>query len=84
MSRARGTQIMNLNLLAPDIQEDILFLPLVEAGRDPVKERAVRPILAVLEWGKQRRMWRHGARLARHLTPVRRGFRPHPRSEPGC
>ena len=36
--RARVTQIINLNLLAPDIQEDLLFLPRVERGRDPIRE----------------------------------------------
>ena len=34
--RARVTQIMNLLNLAPDIQEAILFLPLVTRGRDPL------------------------------------------------
>ena len=33
VSRARVTQIMNLNLLAPDIQEEILFLPRARAVR---------------------------------------------------
>ncbi len=36
--RARVTQIMNLNLLVPDIQEEILFLPHTERGRDPIRE----------------------------------------------
>ncbi len=58
VSRARVTQIMNLNVLAPDIQEDLLFLPRIERGRDPIRERAIRPIAATLEWGTQRRMWR--------------------------
>ncbi len=57
VSRARVTQIMNLNFLAPDIQEEILFLPRVERGRDPIREHAVRPIAATPDWGKQRRMW---------------------------
>ena len=35
VSCARVTQIMNLNFLAPDIQEEILFLPRTERGRDP-------------------------------------------------
>ena len=56
VSRARVTQIMNLNLLAPDMQEEILFLPRVENGRDPVREHALRAIAAVADWGKQRRM----------------------------
>ncbi len=58
VSRARVTQIMNLNFLAPDIQEEILFLPRVERGRDPVREHAVRPIAARPDWGKQRRIWK--------------------------
>ncbi len=57
VSRARVTQIMNLNLLAPDLQEDILFLPRVESGRDPVREHAIRHIAATVDWGKQRRRW---------------------------
>jgi hypothetical protein len=57
VTRARMTQIMNLLHLAPDIQESILFLPRVEAGRDPVTERDLHPITAVTDWRKQRRMW---------------------------
>lgn len=56
-TRARVTQIMNLPCLAPDIQEDILFLPRTERGRDPVREHHVRPIAAVPDWKKQRKMW---------------------------
>ena len=67
VSRARVTQIMNLNFLAPDIQEEILFLPRVERGRDPIREHAVRSIAATADWGKQRRMWR--TRLMRHDDP---------------
>ena len=58
VSRARMTQIMNLLNLAPDIQEEILFLPRVEKGRDPVGERDVRKIVAEVEWGKQREVWK--------------------------
>ncbi len=49
MSRARVTQIMNMNFLAPDIQGDLLFLPRVERGRDPIREHAVRPIAAMFD-----------------------------------
>jgi len=58
VTRARVTQIMNLLNLAPDIQEDILFLPPVESGRDPIRELQLRPINLVPDWRKQRRMWR--------------------------
>ncbi len=57
VSRARITQIMNLNFLAPDIQEEILVLPRVERGRDPIREHAVRPIAATANWAKHQRMW---------------------------
>ena len=55
VTRARLSQIMDLLLLAPDIQETILLLPAVENGDDPVHERQVRPIMAALNWNKQRR-----------------------------
>ncbi len=58
VTRARLTQIMNLLSLAPDIQEAILCLPRVDAGRDPITERELRPIAAMPDWQKQRRMWR--------------------------
>ena len=38
LSRARVTQILNLLLLAPDIQEMLLFLTADRAGRDPIVE----------------------------------------------
>jgi hypothetical protein len=57
VTRARLTQIMNLLCLASDIQEQILFLPATERGRDVVTEKQLRPLAAVWEWGKQRRMW---------------------------
>jgi hypothetical protein len=41
-TRARLRQIMNLLLLAPDIQEQILELASVTARRDPMTERQLR------------------------------------------
>jgi hypothetical protein len=58
VTRARVTQIMNLLHLAPDIQEAILSLPRTESGRDPITERDLRPIAAIVDWRKQRREWR--------------------------
>ena len=57
VSRARVTQIMNLLQLAPDIEEEILFLPRTVQCRDPIREHMVRPIAAVPDWRKQRKMW---------------------------
>ena len=53
---ARLSQIMNLLLLAPDIQEAILFLEPAARGRDRIKERDLRPIAVVPDWQKQRRL----------------------------
>lgn len=46
ITRARVTQIMNLLHLAPDIQEELLFLPRGSGGRDTITERMIRPIVA--------------------------------------
>ena len=58
VTRARVTQIMNLLNLAPDIQEDLLFLPRTLRGRDPIREVMLRPIAAEPNWRKQRRLWK--------------------------
>jgi len=57
VTRARMSQITNLLHLAPDIQESILFLPLVESGHDPITERDIRPIAGMPDWKKQKKMW---------------------------
>ncbi len=57
VSRALITKIMDFLLLAPDIQEAILFLPRTDDRRATIRERHVRPICSVLDWRKQRRMW---------------------------
>lgn len=53
----RMTQIMNLLNLAPDIQEEILHLPLVAYGRDPIHERLLRTVVAEVDWTAQRAAW---------------------------
>lgn len=64
VTRARVTQVMNLLNLAPDIQEEILFMPSTAKVRQALPERRIRSIAAVPDWRKQRRMWREVA-LAR-------------------
>jgi hypothetical protein len=56
---------MNLLQLAPDIQEEILFLPRTVRGRDPLQLRQLQPIAAVLDWRKQRYLWRELLAAAR-------------------
>ncbi len=55
VSKARVSQIMDLLNLAPEIQEEILFLPRV-TGRDEVTERLFRPVVAAVDWEVQRRL----------------------------
>ena len=54
VTRARMTQIMKLLNLAPDIQEQILFLPLIQG----LNERNLRPIASRIDWAEQRRLFR--------------------------
>ena len=57
VSRARITQIMNLLLLAPDIQEQILFLLSVSGHRDRIRLAQLQPIARIPDWDTQRRLW---------------------------
>jgi hypothetical protein len=58
ISQPRVTQIMNLALLAPDIQEAIMNLPREIEGRSRISERGLRPLTAEIDWDVQRKMWR--------------------------
>jgi hypothetical protein len=53
VTRARMTQIMKLLDLAPDIQEQILFLPHIHG----LNERNLRSIVCQIDWDEQRRMF---------------------------
>ena len=57
VGRARISQIMSLLHLAPDIQHEILNLPRSNGGRDPIREKMIRPIANIPDWRKQRTMW---------------------------
>ena len=57
ITRARVSQITNLLLLAPEIQEAILDLPMVTTGRDAITERQLRPIAAEPDWSTQLDLW---------------------------
>lgn len=54
VTRARMTQIMGLLQLAPDLQEQLLFLP----AMGKLNERNLRTIVSQLDWSEQRRMFR--------------------------
>jgi hypothetical protein len=57
VSRPRISQILNLTFLAPDLQEQVLFLPVTLGGRDPIKLRDLQVVAAALDWREQRRRW---------------------------
>jgi hypothetical protein len=57
VTRARISQIMSLLHLSPDIQEQVLFLPQTERGRDPIHLAHLRSIAAVPDWRQQRKLW---------------------------
>ena len=71
VTQPRMTQIMNMLHLAPDIQEELLTLPLVDAGEDPITERDLRPITASRDWSQQRKVWTKV--LVTHSKPLHRG-----------
>jgi hypothetical protein len=57
VTRARVSQLTNLLNLAPDIQEQLLFLPPIRAGRDPICLRDLQPVALSPDWKKQRKSW---------------------------
>ncbi len=55
VTRARVTQIMNLNLLAPSIQEKLLFW---EVGRAPTVGE-MQKVAGTVAWKDQQVLWDH-------------------------
>ncbi len=64
MAPQRVAQILDLTLLAPDIQEAVLFLE-AEDGVEPISERAARAIAADVNWSRQRARWVQAERSLR-------------------
>lgn len=56
LTRARVTQLFDLTLLAPDIQEQILFTDSVD-GVEPMTENASREATRSAIWVQQRSKW---------------------------
>ncbi len=67
LTRARLTQVMNLLLLAPDIQAEVLALRF-PPGREPVTERHLRQVLRSPVWAEQRAVW--AQRKSELFSPV--------------
>src|SRR3712207_6325446 len=70
VTQPRMTQIMNLNHLTPDIQEELLFLPLVKVGPDRVHERIMRSVAKQWSCVDQRERWQ--SLVTACTTPDRR------------
>ena len=70
------TQLMDLLLLAPEVQEEILFFEL-PPGAQPVRRRGLREaMLGMIDWLEQQRRWEElKARLTR-VGPGREGATP--------
>jgi hypothetical protein len=58
ISRARMSQIMCLSGLAPEIQEELLFLPKTVSGPDRFTEKSLRQIARSIDWDWQRKRFR--------------------------
>ncbi|MEL6110837.1 MAG: hypothetical protein AAFU85_32935 [Planctomycetota bacterium] len=59
ISTARVSQIVNLNRLAPDIQQTILELEPTTEKTDPFLERQVREIATHINWVRQRKRFKN-------------------------
>lgn len=62
LTRARVTQLLDLLLLAPDLQQPVLGLEAVD-GAEPMSERALRAVAHAGSWGEQREAWASTSRL---------------------
>jgi hypothetical protein len=63
VTRARVTQIMNLRLSAPSIQEQLLNLSRIVCGRVEWSLRDFQSIALEQDWRKQRERWSSISRL---------------------
>jgi hypothetical protein len=55
VTRARVSQVMNLLLLAPDLQERILLIDWTCSA--PITERTLRSLTTEVDWDNQRASW---------------------------
>ncbi|AMV35351.1 hypothetical protein VN12_24710 [Pirellula sp. SH-Sr6A] len=54
VTQPRISQILSLTMLAPDIQEQLLFLPRITEGKPEISEKTLRPITLLDDWEEQR------------------------------
>lgn len=56
VTQPRMSQILNLNLLCPSIQEQLLFLPPHASGKRAIHERKLRAVCREIDWLTQKRV----------------------------
>ena len=71
VARARVTQIMNLRLLAPEIQEELLFLAEDKVMLPQTHLRCLNLLALSTSWQLQRRSWKHNSADAASLLANR-------------
>lgn len=59
VTQPRMTQILNLNLLSPSIQEHLLFLPPHASGKQAIHERKLRAVCREIDWMTQKRVMKN-------------------------
>jgi hypothetical protein len=55
VTRARVTQIINLRLLAPDIQDSLLTQPRIVCGQDSLSLRLLQSLALQADWHEQQK-----------------------------
>jgi hypothetical protein len=68
VTRARVTQIMNLRLLSPDLQEQLLVIPRIDRGCDSLSLRRFQNIALEPSWQCQRQIWQSLLRQTNRIT----------------
>ena len=59
VTRARVTQIMNLRLLAPEIQEELLLGEKNCDNRIPIQMKSLQFLATICSWRTQRQLWQN-------------------------
>ncbi len=59
VTRARVTQIMNLRLLAPEIQEELLLGEKNRDDRTPIQLKSLQVLATICSWRTQRQLWKN-------------------------
>jgi len=57
VSQPRISQILGLTMLAPEIQETLLFLPRISKGKAEISEKVIRSVTLLDDWAEQRKAW---------------------------